>query len=1197
MVTDSVKLSRLSVDDPSLEMKLSIEDADSLLKSSVTCRLTPELRCSLILAYVILSNRRPAHARKLFHNHITRLISQRQDPTQELWRCYLVETKQSLKLGDANLSEIAMAPKLTELKLLILQSIRFLSPRLLNETVVHLVESVNSDTARELAIDFWLTRSPLVAADARAIILVLEDMKSPETALVQKVYNALRNVPEVRKEAVQLCQPFQTKMELCPAPNLTELLGTNNWKELLKLTINRPKEAGQVLKAVHSRVSIAEKPELIDLGALCQMLMPIQSPDTLKRAISNTLFNIGRKLRPDPLFIDLWTSSLQAELETSTCTTLSEKLTRFATALIEQDAYVPIMDKCMERLRDSANLNTSETPKDWRPLASAINTLVANGKLPKTWQALEAALFLSTPSNIPKVFERLLLLGPEERVEIWTSRYLSVTGCAPDLPNQSPIGKNTVEERYEKCLNGTANAWYALHQGFFEFESKLTKTEVELFRIISQPKASSIETVTRKRAKLTNVEQLLFKWAKGEFLATRGRYPEALSSLLQVIGQAWSLVQKDGGPALVSVLMDVCVRVSQVYFYLGNTKDAFMHMKAAHKQAVRSDSPARRVAYAQMLNTYAMTLNVPGVTESVDSSHVVPGGILAGILARYKDFVSSETDITSAQAEFASIQKFLDRDMVLALVSDCVVSAPPLTGKGREPSQTQALKAVLDTLLNLEMPSSWSLRTQLGQLIRAVSTTLSAISSTRVPPLMRSIEGPKYSYVSLCRTCLRSSATESEIDTKGMVVVSLNFEHDSRVSISRIDSHGELHVTLPFARNDNDELFTLAKASDQLTEFTNLCHSDDGLMAGKANEADISAEERRAYWIKRGQVEKQFDRFLHEVEASWFKGFKGLLSPYVYDTTALSSVLAELIRRYFKKDTTIPPVIVQLIAAAGSSISREEAEDLIYFIADSLQLHGCYLDYDEIDIQDMCRELRRAVNAFHETTGEVVQRHIVLIPNTKCQNFPWEALPMLRGVSVSRFLSLDLFVEAVSGRGPSAPDNGSVYYVLNPENNLKRLQADFEADFGLRGWSGTAGGSPTESTVLQALESNSWYVYLGHGAGQMCAKPHRIQKLERCANVILMGCSSARTQGGALNYDGYGSHTDYAMAGCPLLIGNLWDVADRDINRFCKEFLARVFDHHQPVGQAMADARGACVLRYCTGAAPVIYGLPCAIAQ
>lgn len=142
-----------------------------------------------------------------------------------------------------------------------------------------------------------------------------------------------------------------------------------------------------------------------------------------------------------------------------------------------------------------------------------------------------------------------------------------------------------------------------------------------------------------------------------------------------------------------------------------------------------------------------------------------------------------------------------------------------------------------------------------------------------------------------------------------------------------------------------------------------------------------------------------------------------------------------------------------------------------------------------------------------------------------------------------------------------------------------------------------------------------------------------------------MGCSS-----GSLSLNGSyiprGAPLYYLFAGSPVIIANLWDVTDKDIDRFCKTVLdgwikarsntsldcaqcteladklkdLNIIDgetrkgkkkissksvencevtvgckHRPMIGSFMSQARGACTLPFLIGAAPVCYGVPTGI--
>jgi hypothetical protein len=74
----------------------------------------------------------------------------------------------------------------------------------------------------------------------------------------------------------------------------------------------------------------------------------------------------------------------------------------------------------------------------------------------------------------------------------------------------------------------------------------------------------------------------------------------------------------------------------------------------------------------------------------------------------------------------------------------------------------------------------------------------------------------------------------------------------------------------------------------------------------------------------------------------------------------------------------------------------------------------------------------------------------------------------------------------------------------------------------------------------------------------------------------------------------------------PTLVANLWDVTDKDIDKLCQSVLNKMSlngpdiasqsgkSTRQPTSlvSAVAESRDSCKLKYLTGAAPVVYGIP-----
>ena len=71
------------------------------------------------------------------------------------------------------------------------------------------------------------------------------------------------------------------------------------------------------------------------------------------------------------------------------------------------------------------------------------------------------------------------------------------------------------------------------------------------------------------------------------------------------------------------------------------------------------------------------------------------------------------------------------------------------------------------------------------------------------------------------------------------------------------------------------------------------------------------------------------------------------------------------------------------------------------------------------------------------------------------------------------------------------------------------------------------------------------------------------------------------------------------------MVANLWDVTDRDIDKFSQSVFDRInltadrvkgwrptTEGGTSIVSAVAESREVCKLKYLTGAAPVVYGIP-----
>lgn len=495
----------------------------------------------------------------------------------------------------------------------------------------------------------------------------------------------------------------------------------------------------------------------------------------------------------------------------------------------------------------------------------------------------------------------------------------------------------------------------------------------------------------------------------------------------------------------------------------------------------------------------------------------------------------------------------------------------------------------------------------------------------------------------------------------------------SIISISLSDNRHDLCIT-KFQAGQGPFILRLplerANSRDADSEVFNFVHGRDELLEliKLANESSHSARdftakgERGAWWAERQALDSRLKKLLVTIETTWLGGFKGMFSQHRKNAELLARfqrdfhqmldrMLPSRNKARGKKTTiktetiTLDPRILDLFIGLGDptepDVDFDEAlNDLLYFVVDILQFHGERNAYDEIDFDGMVLETYDALRGYHNaanTTEREDGTHTVLVLDKLLHAFPWESMPCMDGLSVSRVPSLACLRKLIreAGRDPARKSHGHFVsakagtYILNPSSDLTNTQTFFQSAFSsLSSWSGIINKAPKESEFERALATSEIMVYFGHGSGAQYIRGKTIRRLEKCRpTTFLMGCSSAAlTDAG--EFESYGPVWNYMMAGCPAVVGTLWDVTDRDIDRFAGKtfeewglFARGTFDgamnkgkgkarsfaeeieevsrhergdalRNASLAEAVATARNACRFKYLNGAAVVLYGIP-----
>lgn len=469
--------------------------------------------------------------------------------------------------------------------------------------------------------------------------------------------------------------------------------------------------------------------------------------------------------------------------------------------------------------------------------------------------------------------------------------------------------------------------------------------------------------------------------------------------------------------------------------------------------------------------------------------------------------------------------------------------------------------------------------------------------------------------------------------------------------------HGPFILRVPLERNNSrdadEEVFGFDQGKAELMDIIDLANTS--AHGGR----DVSGREAKlAWWAERDELNIRLKEHLDNVEKVWLGGFKGIFSQHTRRPDLLArfqksfhNTLEKHLpsrqttgkRRKASPRVTLDPRILELFVGVGDPFSEEcdldePLTDLLYFVVDILQFHGERNAYDEIDFDSMVLDTLDALRCYHQAvlaaSAAKEHSHTVLILDKALHSFPWESLPCMEGQAVSRLPSMGCLRDRILKQDKTVAEGQSegVYinrnkgaYVLNPGQDLKTTQTTFESRLkGLEDWDAIVEREPVESELKDILEKDDLYLYFGHGSGAQYIRSKTIKKLDKCATTFLMGCSSA-TLTDVGEFMPYGPPMSYMMAGCPAVVGTLWDVTDKDIDRFAKS----TFEHwglygkdvpvavekvpktpgrgrrrvEEPAGVpaeeekvslvgAVAKGKKACNFRYLTAAAVVVYGVP-----
>ncbi|KAF9145584.1 hypothetical protein BGX30_008143, partial [Mortierella sp. GBA39] len=371
---------------------------------------------------------------------------------------------------------------------------------------------------------------------------------------------------------------------------------------------------------------------------------------------------------------------------------------------------------------------------------------------------------------------------------------------------------------------------------------------------------------------------------------------------------------------------------------------------------------------------------------------------------------------------------------------------------------------------------------------------------------------------------------------------------------------------------------------------------------------ELTKEAKTEWWSRRQNLNDRLRFLLSTMEDQWLCGLKGLIQSHNTPSSEENLLNFKNTLEWImsQASNTIPATparnsrsvdrghtdlkgasmaqieinvdLCRAILNLGDQPTKSELRDLVYFLLDAYLFKNVaapgsvdtssidsprttspFVEYSEEQFGRVATQIREALQCYWEAevaannNGYDEGAHVILVLDKYLQMFPWESCPVLRDEAVSRVPSIwflrDRILQQRHLLSQSQPQDSSIprnktalenttlvehndwrdlevdgqktFYLLNPGKDLKNTEEEFKDYVKAQpGWNGIIGRTPLDMECIQGLSKNDLYI-----------------------SGLLRGSGEFDPTGNAMNY---------MLAGCPTVVANLWDVTDRDLDRFSK---------------------------------------------
>lgn len=399
--------------------------------------------------------------------------------------------------------------------------------------------------------------------------------------------------------------------------------------------------------------------------------------------------------------------------------------------------------------------------------------------------------------------------------------------------------------------------------------------------------------------------------------------------------------------------------------------------------------------------------------------------------------------------------------------------------------------------------------------------------------------------------------------------------------------------------NSNVTYRTICVFPDVLEEFPQLLRSFDDLMeqsrrqlsgidSAVADEKfNNSKATKQAWWDERYDLDHELEDFLEALDTRCCKNscFQD------NDSTDVSNVSSSNLAARFEAACSLEDNVLHNATNQAPSKTRLKNLTVVKLKERLKELGLSGKEMRSLRKADLVDLLHDKLTSFRQETATVsnstdveVQRSqspvTFLILDESLGRLPFEGVPTLKGKTICRIPSLPFAIASLrrlenhNQSGLPLVDPSKTTYVLDPECNLLATQdriLSVLSDISTQKkweWNGTVGITPSNKFMKDALtEKKGLYLYFGHGAGERFFSRTNVEELanECQSSIVLMGCSSGNlisvnspknsdVSEAQMYFEPDGAALSYLCAGAPCVVSNLWDVTDRDIDRYVRVY-------------------------------------------